>query len=366
MALIQANLIRLAFFSREPNTPIHYAAMFGQLSVMKWYFANGLDLNCLNGSDESPFHFACRSGNLDLVEFLARQGLDLTLETRDGRTPLFYAFESSSVNVVHYLIENGCNLHHCDHSSNSLMHMAVESDSLELVTLLIRHRVSVTASNGQGKIPILMAAHRGNVALVQLLVASNADLFVQDHCSLLEYAVKLGSVRLCETLLARDVTIGIEAALKLAVLLGKLEFVPVLLDHSASIEVRADDDSSLLHIAVLTANRDAVQCCLANGCDVNALNNRFFRFAKGFLSFVHQTPLHIAAMTAPFQIVFDLTEDRAKANKEDVQGVTPLHLAALRGDLEIVKLLLANGGKVNAVDKMNVLYDVSDRYVIMR
>jgi ankyrin repeat protein len=120
-----------------------------------------------------------------------------------------------------------------------------------------------------------MAAHRGNIAMVELLVASNADLFVQDQCSLLEYAVKLGSMRLCETLFTREVTVGIDAALKLAVLLGKLEFVPVLLDHGASIDARADDDSNLLHIAVLTGSRDAVQCCLANGCDVNALNNRF-------------------------------------------------------------------------------------------
>jgi ankyrin repeat protein len=107
-----------------------------------------------------------------------------------------------------------------------------------------------------------------------LLIASNADLFVQDQYSLLEYSVLLRSLRLCRIILERDVTVGIDNALKLAILLGKLEFVPVLLEYGANVGVQADDRSSLLHLAVLSSNRDCVQCCLANGCDVNAMNNR--------------------------------------------------------------------------------------------
>jgi ankyrin repeat protein len=119
-----------------------------------------------------------------------------------------------------------------------------------------------------------MAAHRGNTAVVELLIASNADLFVQDQYSLLEYSVILGSMRMCRTLIRRDVTIGVDHAVKYAILLGKLEFVPMLLEHGANMDVRTDDGSSLLHLAVLSSIRDSVLCCLANGCDVNAVNNR--------------------------------------------------------------------------------------------
>jgi ankyrin repeat protein len=60
-------------------------------------------------------------------------------------------------------------------------------------------------------------------------------------------------------------------------------------------------------------------------------------------------------MCSSLQLVADLVEDGARANREDVMGITPLHFAALRGDLEMVKFFLSNGGKVSAVDKLRVL-----------
>jgi ankyrin repeat protein len=71
-------------------------------------------------------------------------------------------------------------------------------------------------------------------------------------------------------------------------------------------------------------------------------------------------------MCTSLQIIADLVEDGARANREDVMGVTPLHFAALRGDLEMVKFFLSNGGKVNAVDKLKVLQSGIDPFVITR
>lgn len=75
------HLIETMFLLYLTNVPMHFAARFGRLDMVKWIFANGYEVNSLNSHGESPLHFACQSHNLDVVKFLVDLGLDMTLHT---------------------------------------------------------------------------------------------------------------------------------------------------------------------------------------------------------------------------------------------------------------------------------------------
>lgn len=79
MGLMVLHLIEKMFLLYLPNVPMHFAARFGRLDMVKWIFANGYEVNSLNSHGESPLHFACQSHNLDVVKFLVDLGLDMTL-----------------------------------------------------------------------------------------------------------------------------------------------------------------------------------------------------------------------------------------------------------------------------------------------
>nr|5CBN_A Chain A, mbp3-16,Immunoglobulin G-binding protein A [synthetic construct] len=93
---------------------------------------------------------------------------------------------------------------------------------------------------------------------------------------------------------------------------------------------------------------DEVRILMANGADVNAMDN------------FGVTPLHLAAYWGHFEIVEVLLKYGADVNASDATGDTPLHLAAKWGYLGIVEVLLKYGADVNAQDKFGkTAFDIS-------
>jgi ankyrin repeat protein len=70
-------------------TPIHYAAMFGNVSVLKWFWGLGLSIETksfsfLVQSGISPLHLASQFGHEDVVAFLLAIGVDRNVQTGEG------------------------------------------------------------------------------------------------------------------------------------------------------------------------------------------------------------------------------------------------------------------------------------------
>lgn len=100
---------------------------------------------------------------------------------------------------------------------------------------------------------------------------------------------------------------------------------------------------TLLHVAAMTGNTDALATLLTHGADV-----------KKASEVTLLTPLHVAALHNQEKCFDNLLAKGAKLDEKDIEGKTPLHLAAEKGFINIVKIILSHQLKndlINIQDK---------------
>jgi len=91
-----------AYCKTHPEcAPIHFAAMYGRVSVFEFFVSRGFDIRAIAfESRDSALHIAARQGQLKVVKFLCARGLDSNLKNGRGRTPLEEAkLSSKAVNA---------------------------------------------------------------------------------------------------------------------------------------------------------------------------------------------------------------------------------------------------------------------------
>ncbi|MFP3015861.1 MAG: ankyrin repeat domain-containing protein, partial [Wolbachia sp.] len=97
------------------------------------------------------------------------------------------------------------------------------------------------------------------------------------------------------------------------------------------------EQDSLLHLAAMIGEVNAVRYLIGKGIDVNVRNA------------LHHTPLHLAAGIGHENVVKVLVEEgSAEIDVFDARNQTPMHYAVNNKKLEIVKLLLKLGADVNS------------------
>lgn len=93
--------------SKDNNdSPLHDAALEGNLDTVKELIANGLDLNAKNKFGNTPLHYASIAGHLKIVKYLLSNGAN-NIKSNSGKTPLDFAREKEYVEIVSALTTNG-------------------------------------------------------------------------------------------------------------------------------------------------------------------------------------------------------------------------------------------------------------------
>ncbi len=128
-----------------------------------------------------------------------------------------------------------------------------------------------------------------------------------------------------------------------AALLAKhFQVAELLHKHGADVNVRGDDEWTLLHSASLEGLVDIVRWLLNHGADADAQED------DGW------TALHLASWNEHFEIVQMLLEHNADIHAQNDMGEVALHMAAchpqFRPLISILQLLLDHGAEVNARD----------------
>ncbi|WP_341815819.1 MULTISPECIES: ankyrin repeat domain-containing protein [unclassified Wolbachia] len=180
--------------------------------------------------------------------------------------------------------------------------------SLELIKCLINQPgLDVNVRGLNGKTPLHCAIEFDELSMVDLLLTKkNINPFVEDNDgkTSLDYA-KEGK---------------------------KAEILQALINNKYGSE-----QDSLLHLAAMIGEINAVRYLIRKGIDVNARNA------------LHHTPLHLAAGIGHAEVVKILIrEGNAEIEVFDARNQTPMHYAVNNKKLEIVKLLLELGADVNS------------------
>lgn len=95
-------------------TPLHYAAEFGHLEIIQYFWMSGLSVDdkAMAFSSQSaitPLHLAAGNGNLDVIQFLVTQ-VGVNTRTSSGLTPLHYAAHKGQLDALKLLIASGADV----------------------------------------------------------------------------------------------------------------------------------------------------------------------------------------------------------------------------------------------------------------
>ena len=79
------------------ETPLHWAARFGQSQVAELLIAEGADVNAKNVVGQTPLHWAAMAGHKEIIELLIAAGAEVNAKTKRGDTPLDLAEDDPKI-----------------------------------------------------------------------------------------------------------------------------------------------------------------------------------------------------------------------------------------------------------------------------
>ncbi len=193
------------------STPLHHAAGFGSLEIVKLLLDKGADINAKNKRNSTPLHWAIHDETK--VRLLVTRGADIHAKQIEGRTPLYQAAVLANGSaVVRLLLEKGADPNVATLIGMTPLIAASTRGDLEVMRMLMDKGANVNTKNGAGETALMSAATNGDPRAVQYLLDKGADARLRSKRS--------------ETALGNAATAGVE------------ETVRLLLDHGADVNVR--------------------------------------------------------------------------------------------------------------------------------
>jgi len=88
-------------------TPLHRAALCGQVEVVQRLLNKGADMNAQSHDRNTPLHIASIAGKLEVVRLLLDHGADVDILGENNLTPLWMAEKRGHDDIVKLLSERG-------------------------------------------------------------------------------------------------------------------------------------------------------------------------------------------------------------------------------------------------------------------
>jgi ankyrin repeat protein len=136
------------------NTPLHSAACFGDVEMVRKLLDLGADINARNGYSSTPLNYTSLTPSTfhDMPTFLIMLG-----------------------NVARLLLDRGADINARNGDGSTPLHSAVKRGCIEVVRALLEHGADIGAEDRQGKTPFLSAKERGRDKIMKLLSEHGAQ-----------------------------------------------------------------------------------------------------------------------------------------------------------------------------------------------
>jgi ankyrin repeat protein len=164
--------LNVNFAALQGWTPLHFAALAGNLVFIKHLDFETCDVNAIDDDDVTPLHLAARSGHTQVIEFLLGiPGIDITFRNKNGDSPLHEAICANAESVELLITQPGIDLNVAQTAGLTPLHCAVIKQQPEIVRLLVgREQVNMNCVDAQGRTPLHFAAElHGMVDMVKCL-----------------------------------------------------------------------------------------------------------------------------------------------------------------------------------------------------
>ncbi len=260
-------------------TPLHYAAMGGNVELVNYLIDKGAKIDLKNVQLKTPLHLAALSDRKDVAAALLRRGA--ALETRDDylRTALILcARERGQTATGRVLIEAGADVNAVDKFGSSALELAAWRGKSEFVDLLLEKGARVPTSGAKWRDGLTLAASQGLTKLFRRLTEEGQDLkaAAASDENLLPAAAAGGSADIVAALLDK----GFDPAradrfgwtpLHYAARDGRTEAARILLEKGAPIDARTIMGQTAYNVSQERAMEAVAGLLAAKGADKSGI-----------------------------------------------------------------------------------------------
>ena len=161
------------------NTAFHWAVRAGHIDILELLLqSDPSPPNHKNRHLRTPLHLAAVYGNLPATSQLLLHNADPNLPDRWSTTPLYIAQSNKHFHVAMALIEapnnNAAVLSAPELDIQKLFFAAVELGNVNVVNILLQHKADVTAHNEEGLTALQMAKAADDADMIQALRSSKS------------------------------------------------------------------------------------------------------------------------------------------------------------------------------------------------
>ena len=287
-------------FEKE-STPLHEAASRGHVGLTCLLLECGADVAAQDERMWTPLHRASAEGHTDLIRILCKRGGDVKARDDYGSMPLHWASHRGQMEAAHVLLECGADVMARADGGTTPLHEAVNMGHVETARVLLKSGANANAQNDNGSTPLHLASHRGYIKIARLLFEYGADVNTKN---------------------LRSWTPLHEVSYR-----GSAEIARLFLESGADVNARSDIGLVPLHWATLLNDVEPARVLLEYRADATAKTN------KGW------TPLHYASNARKVEMTRILLEYGVDVMAQDNEGSTPLNLVCEERDPELYKIL---------------------------
>jgi ankyrin repeat protein len=122
----------------QGNSPMHWAAKSGDVEMMKTLLHYGASLNSETSSETRmlPIHWAASDGRISSMRFFFANNVDVNCVDANGCTPVVIAVQHNQIPCAIFLIKNGVNMNIRDVNGDSATHWAAYKGYVEMLGAL--------------------------------------------------------------------------------------------------------------------------------------------------------------------------------------------------------------------------------------
>lgn len=160
----------------DENTPLHYAAQYGQEEVAEYLLKLQANVNAADKFDTTPLHKAVASGNEKMVSLLIVSGADIGKEDRGHNSPLIIAFMNKHFSIAQTLtfFDKGSAL--MSRIVEVIKNPKLSCRAVALLKFLTkRYKYPLDMKDSQGKNLLYYATAYNHKPALKLLLASDTN-----------------------------------------------------------------------------------------------------------------------------------------------------------------------------------------------
>ncbi|XP_072244169.1 ankyrin repeat and death domain-containing protein 1A [Leuresthes tenuis] len=320
------------------RTALHYAVAGKSIEAVQHLLQRRIKVDQKDKYGVAPIHLAAWFGSLEILKLLVRAGAEEKVENEEGLNIMHCAAINNHTEIVEYIIDDlqMKELDKDDQSGHGPFALAAEHGCVEMLALLIEPYNMVTMKpNKRGDTPLHLAARNGHLDGLQLLLQSfdTRDEVNTDGETALYQAADNGHEECVLALLEADCDPNILTVAKCSALhpvseKGDTSLVQLLTKHNAYADFQNQRLQTPLHLAVENSHLPVIHSLIAGGCNMNMTDTR------------SQTVMHLAAELARTEVVEMLLKSDVDLTLQDRQGKTALGVAARADEVIIVDMII--------------------------